>query len=524
MKRPFFKKISTIIAAITLSVTCLAACGDGGGSNGGEKKAYTVDFYYPINAISEPQDLAIVQTRLNEIVEPKIGAKVKLHPIPIANYNNKMSVMINAGDKFDLCWTSSWMNNYYQNVDLDAFVALDDLLKEHAPTVWSQIPENAWEGARVKGKIYGAIGLQQLPRISGWSFDKTMLEGYMTANNIETDDLKTTFNSVESITPYLAYVKANKTDAGEMLTDQISMSALQIFEGWDDIGGNTIPGVVSVYDDPTEINEDGNYVTVFNQFETAEYQNAMNTAKAWRDEGYTRRTPLETSYEIRKSYVNMLTTWKPDVYPLELAKVRTASTPDKDVVCVAASDPVYYNSYLVGNLIALSATSENYTASVKFLELMSSDKDVYNTLAFGIEGTHYKKSETNENRIEFLDAVVRYDMRKDSWMFGNQFNSYLTDGMDDDVWEQTKAINNATDVKYSPIVGFSFDISKVKVEIANCQKVYGDYDAPLMTGSNGDRTSAKYTEFLTKLKAAGVDKIIAEKQRQLNEWLAAKNK
>lgn len=520
MKKSFLAKICITLAVLLIGVIGLSSCGNEDEILGGE---YTVDFYYPINALSEPQDLKSVQARLNEIVEPKIKATVRLHPIPIANYNNKMSVMINAGDKFDLCWTSSWMNNYYQNVDLDAFVALDDLLPQYAPTVWGQISSKAWEGARVNGKIYGAIGLQQLPRIAGWSFDKDMLNGYMAENNLQQSDLKTEFSSVESITDYLAYVKSNNSDAGEMLTDQISMSALQIFNGWDDIGGNTIPGLVSVYDDPTVVNDDGNYVTVFNQFETADYQKAMNTATEWRKAGYTRQTPLETTYEIKKSYVNMLTTWKPDVYPLELAKVRTATTLDKDVICIATSDPMYYNSYLVGNLIALSATSENYNASVKFIELMSSDKQVYNTIAYGIEGTHYTVNKDNDKRIDFTDSIVRYDMRKDSWMFGNQFNSYLTEGMEDDVWEQTKSINDSKETKYSPIVGFSFDISKVKVEIANCQKIYGDYDCPLMTGSNGDRTQSKYQEFLAKLKAAGVEKIIAEKQSQLNEWLSDKN-
>lgn len=68
--------------------------------------------------------------------------------------------------------------------------------------------------------------------------------------------------------------------------------------------------------------------------------------------------------------------------------------------------------------------------------------------------------------------------------------------------------------------GFVFDQTNVRTEIANCKAVYDEYWMALLLGLFGEDTQTEYQNFLTKLKDAGGDKIIAEKQRQINEWKA----
>jgi len=59
----------------------------------------------------------------------------------------------------------------------------------------------------------------------------------------------------------------------------------------------------------------------------------------------------------------------------------------------------------------------------------------------------------------------------------------------------------------------------MKTEMAACKAVMDEYDISLDTGSvDPDTVLSKYAD---KLKKAGLDKIIAEKQKQLDAYLAA---
>ncbi len=88
-----------------------------------------------------------------------------------------------------------------------------------------------------------------------------------------------------------------------------------------------------------------------------------------------------------------------------------------------------------------------------------------------------------------------------------------------DIWEQMKAFNESA--KVSPALGFSFDATPVKTEVAAATNVVNQYKVGLESGSLDPALIAEFNE---KLKASGLDKIITEKQKQLDAWKAANSK
>ncbi|MNZ88202.1 hypothetical protein D3C78_1070870 [compost metagenome] len=65
-----------------------------------------------------------------------------------------------------------------------------------------------------------------------------------------------------------------------------------------------------------------------------------------------------------------------------------------------------------------------------------------------------------------------------------------------------------------------FDSEPVKAEVGALANVIRQYQRALETGSvDVDKALAEYE---AKLKDAGIDKVIAEKQRQFDEFLASK--
>ena len=144
--------------------------------------------------------------------------------------------------------------------------------------------------------------------------------------------------------------------------------------------------------------------------------------------------------------------------------------------------------------------------------LLLTDKEIYNTLNFGLEGQDYTR--VNENRIEpKKDAYFLYD-----WMDGNVFNSYLIPGQEDNVWEETKKLNDTSVV--DPLIGFSFNAEPVQSEIARINAVVKEFDAVLLNGLDDPVKILKMKQ--EKLKAAGEDKVIAEINKQLAEWSQSK--
>lgn len=74
--------------------------------------------------------------------------------------------------------------------------------------------------------------------------------------------------------------------------------------------------------------------------------------------------------------------------------------------------------------------------------------------------------------------------------------------------------------KKSKAMGFTFDNSAVINEVTACTNVIKQYAYGLEVGAvDVDKI---LPEFQKALKDAGIEKVIAEKQRQLDEWLDAR--
>ena len=109
---------------------------------------------------SEQPDIVKVVGAMNDILQPKINTTLDLKLLDWGTYEQKMKLTIAAAEPFDLCFTSTWMNNYHDNVNKGAFLPLDELMAAHAPNAVKAIPQKYWEAAKVNGKTYGFLNYQ----------------------------------------------------------------------------------------------------------------------------------------------------------------------------------------------------------------------------------------------------------------------------------------------------------------------------------------------------------------------------
>ena len=95
----------------------------------------------------------------------------------------------------------------------------------------------------------------------------------------------------------------------------------------------------------------------------------------------------------------------------------------------------------------------------------------------------------------------------------------------DSPWNRSEALENMRKTnelaEVSSVFGFIFDTEPVKTEIALVSSTIGEINPILSTGSMPD-----FDEFMLKANAklteAGIDKILEEANRQLEEWKKTK--
>lgn len=514
-----FKKFLVVVLAISMMLSTMVGCGNKenkattntGSAEKSEKKTedkkndentekelklVELSWYYPGSPQPE-QDM--VFTEINKMLKEKINTNVKFQPVDWGSYEEKMKVKIAASEEFDICFTANWMNNYQKNVAQGAFIPLDDLINEYGSNITNSVPESFWGATKVEGKIYGIPNYQISTMTNSFWFKKDLIDKY----NM---DYKT-INSLEKLEEYLKVIKENEpqTIPTSICAESGSNWGRTLVKyGFDEVGGRNIPGVVRLNDDSYE---------VLNQFASDEFKGFVTKMHDWYEKGYIRNDALaiqdpKGDIEAGKIATGFAGNYKPS------ADAEMTATYGQEYVHVPISDSYLLTSSIIATLNAISNTSKNPERAMMFLNLMNGDKDIYNMLCYGIEGTHYNK--TGENAIELVEDC-KYKPNT-SWIFGNTFNAYLLPGQSQQTLDDTQDLNMNS--KPSPILGFAFNPEPVSMEIAQCTTVVDEFILSLDTGTVDPEEYLP--KFLEKLEKAGCQKIIDEMQNQVNEWSKTK--
>lgn len=451
--------------------------------------------YYYVGGDQPEKDL--VYEEVNKILKEKINATVKFNLLDWGAYDEKMKVMIAAAQEFDMCYTADWMNDYKMNVSKGAFLAIDDLLDKYAPTLKATVPQDMWSGVKVAGKTYGVINYQIATMKQSVYLLKDLVDKY----GFDISSIK----KVQDIEPFLKNIK----EKDPQVTSPLNMTYRGLFGeiltayGLEEAVGRDIPGAIYISDTSAK---------AINQYETPEFKENLAMVRDWQKKGYIRKDALsikDTTDDMKAGKIGVnIGGYKPGI------EGDLKASYGQDYVVTPIGEGVTVTANILGSITAISATSKNPERAMMYLELINSDKQLYNTLCFGIEGKHYKK--VSDNQIEKI-ADSKY-WPNTAWEFGCQFNAYLLPGQAATVWDDTKKLNQES--KKSPLLGFSFNSEPVKSEIAQCKSVTDEF-VPAMTTGAMDPDEA-LPKFLDKLKKAGSEKIVAELQKQIDAWKATR--
>ncbi|MGL4742526.1 MAG: ABC transporter substrate-binding protein [Sarcina sp.] len=479
-----FKKIMAIALTGIVATGVLAGCG--GGSEATSKDGITTLKWYTIG--QQPKDLSMVMAEANKYLGEKIGVNIEMNFIDYGDYTQKMGVMVNTGENYDLAFTCSWAGDYLGNARKGAFLDLTPYLDNQGKDMKAAIDQRFWDGAKVDGQIFAVPNQKEISTAPMWVFTKEYVEKY----NIPYQDIKT----LEDLEPWLKLIKEKEPD----------VVPLYITKGF------SAPQYFDQLVDPIGVEHGDNGLTVKNMFETQKMKDTLNTLTKYYKAGYI--NPDAATAQDNKAVKRFIT--KGDGQPY--AEVLWSKDLKYDVVANPIMDSYITNASTTGSMIAVNANSKKKEKAVEFLNLLNTDPYIRNLINYGIEGTHYDKVEGSENQIKLTDKAKDYSVGY--YTVGNLFITDVLHNEPASKWDEFKDFNDAA--KDSPALGFKFNPSKVTNQIAAVNNVLEEFKSTLYSGSV-DNT--EYVEKLNaKLKEQGLDQIIAEMQSQLDEWAKANGK
>jgi ABC-type glycerol-3-phosphate transport system substrate-binding protein len=511
-KQDIFMKVLLML----LITTMLSACGANAATNAtgnasdNSPASESSTGEYPVIRMAYTRMFAtdsesMIEDALNEIMREEAQAEIDLVPVDFASMNTQFNLMLTGGsDSIDI-FSSFWympLSTLHANGQI---APLDDLLAsdgEGILDIFADTPE-ILNSVKIDGKIYG------LPSYGPYS------------------------------SPMLYIVKKGDSDAAGIdwstvnTLDDATEAILKMKEANPD--NYYIPGATETYWIPKDIDylADTNFLgvltdplnstTVENYYESDYFMNFLDNVKIWQANGAinpdtmsnTNPTLLSIQYGITSGSPGY--SWNVDEFIYE---ANIEQKYGDDMTGTQIGERLITTGTVTTYLWHITSFSENKEAAMRVLKVFYTNDDAANLLGNGIEGENYV---INENgKAEWPEGK---DMTNCGWTgLSASYNLPNSSGcptwyyQPDNMWEMMAESN--VEAKPSLALGFTFDSTPVADQVTACSNVIAQYYLPLINGEVD--IDEVLPVFQQALHDAGIDDVVAEKQAQLDAWLAQK--
>jgi len=495
------KKGTTVLSLLLILSMILAACSGGskepaeGGSASSGNNDKTLTLTVAFLGIGTMTDVQAVQDEISKITKEKINVNVKLMPIDISAWTQQTNLLLAGSEPLDLMVSSSLLN-YSAQVAKNQLLPLDELLQPYEADIKATMVEAIYNGTKIDGKIYGVPSVRDTAADYGFIARKDLIEKH----NIDLSQVKT----FEDLEPIFQTILDNEPGVVPLVqrSQTLGITSELLASRVDALGDSF--GVLLI---------DNGETNVVNLYETQEYKDALALTRSWYQKGYIMQDAATTQegnnalIKAGKAF-GYFSNMKPGFENQE------NGLNGYEMEAVRITKPVSMSTSANSFMLSIPRNAQDPERSMQLMHLWYTDPGIVNLLDNGIEGKHYEKTDSGHIRVP---EGVASNWVFNQWQVGNNALAHTWEGTDLDIWNQMSEFNQSA--TFSPALGFAFDSTPVKTEVAAATNVANQYKIGLESGSLDPEV---LSEYVAKLKASGLEKIIAEKQKQLDAWLAAK--
>lgn len=486
----------------------------GGESSGGAEASaktwdsvYELDFYYPVYFyMPSKEGIAAVEAELNKITSEKVGVTVKLHPIDYFQFSDQINLALSGGEKVDLFMPLTGLTTYVSKGQITPITQYTAELKETMDLMGEEFLRASYIGKE----------LYAIPRYGA----NTMVWYYVYRKDIadEVGFDKSTVKNVKDLEELLTKVHEKHpelyplvpTNAGDQMLVRSSDSGELGFRV-DYLGDNADGCTGCIIDDGA---------TVENFYATDAFKTITKLAYDWNQKGLL-MPGTSTSPDIATDLISSgkgFSTLIGYGYPGSDEQFSSGNYGTWPMTFTTVGEDIM-ESACFNVEWSVGYTSKDPAAACRFLNLLYTDVDVLNLIIYGIKDVDYTLNGdptlmTSIGYPEGLDATtVPYTARITCGLMGNQFIMY---GFGGEI--EKFGMDLIQNAYRSSALGFLFDSASVKNQVTAVTNVIQKYYKGLVCGEMDPETTIP--KFVADLEAAGINDIIAEKQKQLDAWRA----
>ncbi len=472
----------------------------------------TLDYYWIGNG--DTDERSDVEAAINEYVEPLIGVNVAFHIIGWGDWDTKAVTGLQAGEKMDIFFTADW-RNYMQLATQDLFYALNDddgpygnLLEEYGQDIVAGLNPAFITGTQIDGVNYAVPTNKELTVPEGFVYNVTLADeiGF-------TEEDAAQIKSLRDLEPWLEKAKAARPNEYPYLTD--GSGGFQPF----------IPGFASGVDGML-INmrfapdASGNFdESIVSVMETDWAQEQTAIMREWYEKGWIDPDAGLTTFNVTevanagKFFIESMPLKGSNIKAQEL--VNASGNSDLVLGEIYTQPKINITTHSGGSMLAIPIVSEHPVEAMKFIDLMHSDSTLLNMMLFGVEGSNWEYED--DGRVNIIDSAW-YGAHGGAWTLGNTLLQAVSNKEDPD--KNRMLIEYSNDSINHPSLGFRFRTEPVAAELTALAAVSDGVGRALMTGYVDPEV--ELPKYIDALKAAGLDTVLAEVQKQYDEWEAGK--
>jgi len=507
IKRMGALAVSTLMLS-SLMVGCGSKNNTGDSTSVGELKPVELKMYL---IGDKPKDFDLVYGKVNEIMKEKINATLDVSFLSWGDMTTKYQLLFQSGEDFDLIFTAAGWGYYSQVATKNGFLELtEDMLKEYAPNIYENEPEEAWKQAEINGKIYMVpTDRQELGTgVFGVRGDLAEKYGFDSIDNYET--LEKYMDAVATGEKDNG-IKVIANGGGQMLQWPYMMERY----GFWTVNGAPIPSI------GFDVNDKSGNVFAF--VDTPEYMEYAKKMKEFADKGYWASDSISSKATRDEDFVagkTAVMVWNIGTVANRVVEINKANPQwDTQVADLSKGINRVAQPYINGGT-AINANSKNKERALMAIDLLRYDEEINNLTWYGVEGVHW--AEASDMRYEPLADTANFpagNVCPWGWYSEKYARTSSTDPI---IVQETVKDWTENYVVQNPIAAFNFDDSNVKNEMAAVGNVITQYGVALDLGMVED-VEAGVKEFRTKLTEAGFDKILEECQKQAKEFVQSYN-
>ncbi len=421
--------------------------------------------------------------KISDYSEEKIGVRLDVKIAGWSDYDTKMNTIVNAGEYFDIMFTNN--TNYSKFVNLGAFENISDMVQNVTPELYSFIPELLWSGVQIHGNVYAVPTYKDSSLTQFYYLDDQYVQKY----NIDMGSLK----DLQTLDPIVRTIKEGEGKSFYPL--MLNQGALWngFFNDYDGLTSGIQPIGVRI-DDPER--------KVVCTLEQEDVVKNLELLHSWYVDGIINPDANVVTEDSKGNAFGNAQGW-----PSAVVQWETLQGVDKyDAVKVFG--PLYTTETIQGSMNAVSVNSNYKEEALKVLQLINTDQTFRDLCAFGVEGDHFEYLEDGSVKR------LRDDWTWPAYTQGTFFVMSNQEGSDPNQWEEVKQQNEQASA--STCLGFALDVTNIQNEVSNVNTTWDKYKYDMLTGASDPATAVP--KCIEDLKAAGLDTIIAEAQKQIDEF------